>query len=87
MQLVSILTCPHCRHAEELTMPLNACQFFQVCSGCRALLRPSVGHCCVFCSFGTVQCPPMQGGDREAPGGSCCSPVSLNNVRDDVSGH
>ncbi|HWW21075.1 MAG TPA: GDCCVxC domain-containing (seleno)protein, partial [Steroidobacteraceae bacterium] len=38
----------------------DACQFYYECIGCYALLRPLAGHCCVFCSFGTVVCPPKQ---------------------------
>jgi hypothetical protein len=25
-----------------------------------AQLRPKPGDCCVFCSFGSVKCPPIQ---------------------------
>ena len=28
------------------------------CGGAR--LKPAPGHCCVFCSYGTVACPPVQ---------------------------
>jgi hypothetical protein len=41
-------------------MPTDACQFFYECNGCGALLRPKPGDCCVFCSFGSVACPPIQ---------------------------
>jgi len=41
-------------------MPTNACQFFYECGNCKALLRPKPGDCCVFCSFGSVKCPPVQ---------------------------
>jgi hypothetical protein len=41
-------------------MPTNACQFFYECLGCGQLLRPKPGDCCVFCSYGTVACPPIQ---------------------------
>jgi hypothetical protein len=27
---------------------------------CKTLLRPKPGDCCVFCSYGSVKCPPMQ---------------------------
>jgi len=37
-----------------------ACQFFYECLACYTLLRPKAGDCCVFCSFGTVPCPPIQ---------------------------
>ncbi|MFL9988502.1 GDCCVxC domain-containing (seleno)protein [Paraburkholderia sediminicola] len=58
--LESVLTCPHCGFAKQETMPMDACQFYYECSSCKALLRPKLGHCCVFCSFGSVPCPPMQ---------------------------
>jgi hypothetical protein len=49
-------------------MPTNACQFFYECTGCGALLRPKPGDCCVFCSFDSVPCRPMQ--QIRAGGGS-----------------
>lgn len=65
--LQSLITCPKCGFAKNETMPTNACQFFYECEQCKTLLKPLVGDCCVFCSFGTVQCPPMQAGDK-----NCC---------------
>ncbi|WP_440136124.1 GDCCVxC domain-containing (seleno)protein [Escherichia coli] len=41
-------------------MPTDACQFFYECEQCKALLRPKAGDCCVFCSYGSVKCPPVQ---------------------------
>lgn len=58
--LESILTCPHCGHARRETMPTDACQFFYECEHCKAVLRPKPGDCCVFCSYGSVKCPPMK---------------------------
>ncbi|SCK33416.1 hypothetical protein VAR608DRAFT_2958 [Variovorax sp. HW608] len=58
--LDSVLTCPHCGHAKREQMPVDACQFFYECESCKNLLRPNPGDCCVFCSFGSVKCPPMQ---------------------------
>lgn len=58
--LESVITCPHCGHAQRETMPIDACQFFYDCKGCGAALRPKAGDCCVFCSFGSVKCPPKQ---------------------------
>ena len=57
----SVLTFPHCGFAKKEPTPLDACQFFYECLSCRTVLRPLAGHCCVFCSFGSVQCPPIQG--------------------------
>lgn len=54
------ITCPKCGVRRKETMPTDACQFFYECSGCGALLRPKPGDCCVFCSYGSVRCPPMQ---------------------------
>jgi hypothetical protein len=62
MQTESRLTCPACGHQSTETMPSNACQFFYDCAGCGIRLKPKPGDCCVFCSYGTVPCPPMQNG-------------------------
>lgn len=64
--LTSTLTCPACGHEAAQAMPQDACQWLHECPGCRALLRPKPGDCCVFCSYGTVPCPPVQ------LGSSCC---------------
>ena len=63
MQLQSILTCPHCAHEAAETMPTDACQFFYDCKGCGERLKPKAGDCCVFCSYGSAKCPPVQAGD------------------------
>ena len=70
--LESLLTCPACGHAERLVMPTDACQWFYECPACKALLKPKPGDCCVFCSYGSVPCPPIQmARATEEPG--CCS--------------
>jgi hypothetical protein len=66
VELYSTIVCPHCGHQEKELMPSNACQFFYDCHGCGALLKPKQGDCCVFCSYGDYQCPPIQ------EGSSCC---------------
>jgi len=60
LQTRSTLTCPECGHATELEMPADACLFFHECTACHALLHPRPGDCCVFCSYGSVKCPPVQ---------------------------
>ena len=55
-----LLTCPSCGFGKSETMPTDACLFFYECTHCGALLRPKAGDCCVFCSFGSVPCPPVQ---------------------------
>jgi hypothetical protein len=66
IELQSTITCPECGHKATETMPTDACQWLYECTGCKALLRPLPGDCCVFCSYGTVKCPPIQ------VGGGCC---------------
>lgn len=59
-QLECKLTCPQCGHQSVETMPTSACQFFYQCKGCDVVLSPNEGDCCVFCSYGTTPCPPIQ---------------------------
>ncbi|WP_085282059.1 GDCCVxC domain-containing (seleno)protein [Colwellia chukchiensis] len=63
----SQLKCPECGHTELIEMPTNSCQWFSECTFCKALLKPIKGDCCVFCSYGSVPCPPVQ------EDGSCSS--------------
>lgn len=65
--LKSTITCPRCGHRAAETMPTNACLFFFDCPACQARLKPLAGHCCVFCSYGSVPCPPIQTGQ------ACCA--------------
>lgn len=60
INLQSIITCPHCAHASVETMPVDACQYFYECTSCGMLLWPKKGDCCVYCSYGSVSCPPIQ---------------------------
>lgn len=64
--LRSIIKCPECGHSKEEIMPTNACTFFYECKNCETRLKPKQGDCCVFCSYGTMKCPPMQAGEN------CC---------------
>ena len=65
--LKSTITCPECGYKKEEKMPTNACQFFYDCENCKTLIRPKQGDCCVFCSYGTVKCPPIQENSK-----GCC---------------
>ncbi|MGH8116784.1 MAG: GDCCVxC domain-containing (seleno)protein [Rhodanobacteraceae bacterium] len=56
----SVLTCPQCGYAQQEHMPDDACLYFYQCSRCNTWLRPQPGDCCVFCSYGSVPCPPVQ---------------------------
>ncbi|MDX1453776.1 GDCCVxC domain-containing (seleno)protein [Litorivivens sp.] len=64
--LTSELTCPECGFKKTEHMPLEFCQWFYDCPGCHRLLKPLAGDCCVFCSYGSERCPPVQ------RGGMCC---------------
>jgi hypothetical protein len=68
IQTRSVLTCPVCGFAKEEEMPVDACQWFYECTSCHTVLKPKAGDCCVFCSYGTVPCPPIQLGGKKG----CC---------------
>ena len=58
IELQSLITCPTCGFQKTETMPVDSCVYFYDCEGCGAKLKPILGDCCVFCSYGTRQCPP-----------------------------
>ena len=62
----STITCPLCNFSKEEKMPTNACQFFYECESCKKIIKPKEGDCCVYCSYGTIPCPPIQLGE------ACC---------------
>lgn len=66
----SELICPLCHARSDETMPIDACIYFFECTACGAMLRPKPGDCCVFCSYGSAPCPPIQLA-REG-GRGCC---------------
>lgn len=69
---ISVITCPHCGHNAEETMPTDVCQYFYDCSRCASVLKPKAGDCCVFCSYGTVPCPPVQAARHKGDAVDCC---------------
>jgi hypothetical protein len=62
----SVLTCPSCGAQSFEEMPADACVYFFECTSRHTRLRPKTSDCCVFCSYGSVKCPPVQ---RQA---GCC---------------
>jgi hypothetical protein len=66
VELKSTLTCPKCGHKKYEIMPTDACTFFYECENCKTRLKPLEGDCCVYCSYGSVKCPPIQAGEN------CC---------------
>jgi hypothetical protein len=45
-------------------MPEDSCQFFYECENCKTILKPLEGDCCVFCSYGSVPCPPVRANEK-----------------------
>ena len=64
--LISEISCPSCGFKKQEEMPVDSCQYFYQCDQCKAVLKPKDGDCCVFCSYGTYKCPPIQANR------SCC---------------
>lgn len=62
IKLNSIIRCPECGYEKEEIMPTNACQYFYECTHCHQILKAKKGDCCVFCSYGSEKCPPIQEG-------------------------
>ena len=60
IELQSTITCPECGYQHIETMPMDACQYVYDCKRCGAQMKPKKGDCCVFCSYGSVPCPPIQ---------------------------
>lgn len=60
VELQSTIPCPACGHMSTEIMLTDACQYLYECKGCGLQMKPKRGHCCVFCSYGSVPCPPIQ---------------------------
>lgn len=60
INLKSEINCPKCGYKKEEIMPTDACQWFYECENCHIILKPKHGDCCVYCSYGSVKCPPVQ---------------------------
>ncbi len=62
----STIVCPDCGYAKTEIMPAESCVYFYVCEKCNSRLKPLKDDCCVYCSYGSKKCPPVQAGI------SCC---------------
>lgn len=67
---ISQLRCPSCAATYLETMPLDACTIRFPCA-CGLTIRPKPGDCCVFCSYGSVPCPPIQIARQSGQNGCC----------------
>jgi hypothetical protein len=52
----STITCPHCLATEMLEVPRGSSQHLYRCRACSNILKPKSGDCCIFCSFGDLDC-------------------------------
>ncbi|UTW67535.1 hypothetical protein KFE94_05340 [bacterium SCSIO 12643] len=68
IQLWSTITCPVCGFQKEEKMPQDSCQYFYECTHCISLIKPQKDDCCVYCSYGSIPCPPIQ----KSTDSSCC---------------
>lgn len=75
--LESTIKCPKCGYKKTEKMPIDYCQWFYECKECHTLLKPLAGNCCVFCSYGSVPCPPIQL-SNERKENRCCRNI-INN--------
>lgn len=66
VEVFSIIRCPKCGFEKKEEMPVDACVYYYQCERCSERLEPIKGDCCVFCSYGSVKCPPIQAGNN------CC---------------
>ena len=62
IQLQSTITCLQCHQKNIEQMPTNYCQYILKCPNCKNKLKSKEGDCCVYCSYGSVKCPPIQKG-------------------------
>lgn len=49
------LTCPYCKHKQQLEIYDNACTPFYFCDGCGKMVKAQK-TCCIFCEFGDKPC-------------------------------
>lgn len=64
----AVIICPHCGFSQEEIMLTHAQTVQYTCNGCKVVLKPEEGGCCVFCSYGTADCPTGQHDKK------CCVP-------------
>jgi hypothetical protein len=58
--LFSTVHCPLCGHKEKIMMPRYASKSYYQCQRCKIVFEAKGDRCCIFCSYGDVQCPPRQ---------------------------
>ena len=76
VELTSTIACPACGHQSKETMPTDFCQYFYDCRNCGTQMKPKAGDCCVYCSYGSVPCPPVQMQRTGEVSAECCGSAS-----------
>ena len=56
----SNITCPFCGFTANEKLPEEYCLIKYNCPKCNKNIYPKEGDCCVFCSYGTHNCPSIQ---------------------------
>ena len=75
----STLHCPYCGAERTEILLVNACMIRFDCP-CGTDLHPRPRDCCVFCSYGTIACPPIQDA-RISDASSSCTEVDREAPR------
>jgi hypothetical protein len=55
-KLMGNITCPECKHIQQMIIPKKSCQAFYKCKGCEKTISAKKS-CCVFCDYGDRACP------------------------------
>jgi len=58
--LTSEIKSPYCAFTKVEQMPIDSCQILYNCTGYNQEITPKNEDCCVYCTYGTVPCPPIQ---------------------------
>ena len=60
INLKTVITCKNCGTSEEVMMHAKLPEQKFICKRCTAELSARADECCVYCSYGSVKCPPVQ---------------------------
>ncbi|MFH1283812.1 MAG: GDCCVxC domain-containing (seleno)protein [bacterium] len=53
----ALITCPECRHIQEIEIPQNSCLPFYTCKKCKKTISAPGNSCCVICAYSGKKCP------------------------------
>jgi len=60
VKLQTVMTCPSCGSKEEVMMTVGNLDDTYTCKNCHSVHHTKSGKCCVYCSYGTRDCPAIQ---------------------------